>query len=179
MIACLVTSNSKIKIQSSDSKNIKEITKVDLDEILASHSTEWVYIGRPSCPDCAIFYSKLIKWLDKNEKIFSILILLTQVVNFDEKTTFPVIADPSAWKIAKYAAAIGLIVAGTVIAAAKVAKVVKYIKTLGGVKKAAKLVVLAYAAGDAKKYARHIGGSFKNLCEIILGIDIIKSQCKF
>ena len=46
MIACLVTSNSKIKIQSSDSKNIKEITKVDLDEI-ASHSTEWVYIGRP------------------------------------------------------------------------------------------------------------------------------------
>ena len=47
MIACLVTSNSKIKIQSSDSKNIKEITKVDLDEILASHSTEWVYIGRP------------------------------------------------------------------------------------------------------------------------------------
>ena len=29
MIACLVTSNSKIKIQSSDSKNIKEITKVD------------------------------------------------------------------------------------------------------------------------------------------------------
>ena len=66
-----------------------------------------------------------------------------------------------------------------VIAAAKVAKVVKYIKTLGGVKKAAKLVVLAYAAGDAKKYARHIGGSFKNLCEIILGIDTIKSQCKF
>ena len=61
----------------------------------------------------------------------------------------------------------------TVIAAAK------YIKTLGGVKKAAKLVVLAYAAGDAKKYARHIGGSFKNLCEIILGIDTIKSQCKF
>ena len=102
--------------------------------------------------------------------------ILTQVVNFDEKTTFPVIADPSAWKIAKCAAAIGLIVAGTVIAAAKVAKVVKYIKTLGGVKKAAKLVVLAYAAGDAKKYARHIGGSFKNLCEIILGIDIIKSQ---
>ena len=87
--------------------------------------------------------------------------ILTQVVNFDEKTTFPVIADPSAWKIAKCAAAIGLIVAGTVIAAAKVAKVVKYIKTLGGVKKAAKLVVLAYAAGDAKKYARHIGGSFK------------------
>ena len=105
--------------------------------------------------------------------------ILTQVVNFDEKTTFPVIADPSAWKIAKCAAAIGLIVAGTVIAAAKVAKVVKYIKTLGGVKKAAKLVVLAYAAGDAKKYARHIGGSFKNLCEIILGIDTIKSQCKF
>ena len=53
MIACLVTSNSKIKIQSRRqygayfSKNIKEITKVDLDEILASHSTEWVYIGRP------------------------------------------------------------------------------------------------------------------------------------
>ena len=47
MIACLVTSNSKIKIQPSDSKNIEEITKVDLDEILASHSTEWVYIGRP------------------------------------------------------------------------------------------------------------------------------------
>ena len=54
--------------------------------------------------------------------------ILTQVVNFDEKTQFPVIADPSAWKIAKCAAAIGLIVAGTVIAAAKVAKVVKYIK---------------------------------------------------
>ena len=105
--------------------------------------------------------------------------ILTQVVNFAETTTFPVIADPSAWKIAKCVAAIGLIVAGTVIAAAKVAKVVKYIKTLGGVKKAAKLVVLAYAAGDAKKYAQHIGGSFKNLCEIILGIDTIKSQCKF
>ena len=57
MIACLVTSNSKIKIQSSDSKNIKEITKVDLDEILASHSTEWVYIcllyTSPSPRDCS------------------------------------------------------------------------------------------------------------------------------
>ena len=47
MIACLIKKKKKIKIQSSDSKNIKEITKVDLDEILASHSTEWVYIGRP------------------------------------------------------------------------------------------------------------------------------------
>ena len=27
--------------------------------------------------------------------------ILTQVVNFDEKTTFPVIADPSAWKNCK------------------------------------------------------------------------------
>ena len=47
MIACLVTSNSKIKNTIVRLKNIKEITKVDLDEILASHSTEWVYIGRP------------------------------------------------------------------------------------------------------------------------------------
>ena len=47
MIACLVTSNSKIKIQSSDSKNIKEITKVDLDEDNTTEKIKEIYIGRP------------------------------------------------------------------------------------------------------------------------------------
>ena len=55
--------------------------------------------------------------------------ILTQVVNFDEKNDISCYCRSICMeKLQKCAAAIGLIVAGTVIAAAKVAKVVKYIR---------------------------------------------------
>lgn len=61
---------------------------------------------------------------------------LIQVVDFDENTAFPVVADPTAWQITKCAGAITWVIGSTMIAVAKIAKIKKYIKALGGVKKA-------------------------------------------
>ena len=225
MIACLVTSNSKIKIQSSDSKNIKEITKVDLDSCESFYgmgiyrATIEMKLPIEASDDDGILTKNGTMIYGKEDDAVTIGVQPlkdeTGNVSFEGVRTLITINESTASKEYTFAYDLpegySLITAkdyycdiidneavnendydtgevyivnkdnviDTVIAAAKVAKVVKYIKTLGGVKKAAKLVVLAYAAGDAKKYARHIGGSFKNLCEIILGIDTIKSQCKF
>jgi len=54
--------------------------------------------------------------------------ILIQVVNFDEDTAFPVVADPSVWKVATCAAAIGAVLVSSVLAVAKLAKIKNILK---------------------------------------------------
>ncbi|HFR4221547.1 MULTISPECIES: hypothetical protein [Bacillus] len=68
---------------------------------------------------------------------------LIQVVDFDENTAFPVIADPDWIKIGKCSAALAAFVGGNLIAVSKLLKIKKYINALGGFGEAAKLLVQA------------------------------------
>lgn len=68
---------------------------------------------------------------------------IIQVVDFDENTAFPIVADPNWVKIAKCSAALAGAIGFNLIAAAKVIKIKKYIKELGGLAEAAKLLVEA------------------------------------
>lgn len=123
---------------------------------------------------------------------------LIQIVNFDENTAFPVVADPTAWQITKCAGAIGWVVGSTVFAAAKIAKIKKYIKALGGVKKSAsKLIgIIKKAKAIAKKhntstvkvlrrakYSKElwegVGKTLMNFGAAVLGIDAVVDQCSF
>ncbi|MEW5323810.1 hypothetical protein V2J23_17335 [Geobacillus thermoleovorans] len=68
---------------------------------------------------------------------------IIQVVDFNENTAFPIVADPNWMKIAKCSAALAGFVGFNLFAAAKVIKIKRYIKELGGVAEAAKLLVEA------------------------------------
>ena len=82
------------------------------------------------------------------------------------------------WENTKCGAAILAVVGGTVFAGAKLLKLKKYIKDLGGAKEAAYLVYLYFYYGELpKEGAKNLGKFVLNLAEMILGIDTIKSQC--
>lgn len=105
--------------------------------------------------------------------------VLIQVVNFDENTAFPVVADPTAWQVTKCVAAIGGVIATTVYAGAKVVKIKKYIKELGGIKVTAELLMGALIKQDIKAAAKAGGEALVGLCNMVLGIDTIISNCKY
>lgn len=46
---------------------LTEIKKSEVQELIADKETCWVYVGRPSCPDCVEFYPKLNEFLEKNK----------------------------------------------------------------------------------------------------------------
>ncbi len=121
--------------------------------------------------------------------------MLIQVVNFDENTVFPVVADPTAWQVTKCAGAISWAVGSTIFGAAKLLKVKKYIKALGGVKKAAGKYTSAIklAKKQAKKagsrnwrkylkrreIAAHFGSSLLGFAGAVSGVDQIVNKCNF
>ncbi|MFE6980448.1 hypothetical protein [Streptomyces griseus] len=95
---------------------------------------------------------------------------LVQTVQFDESTSFPVVADPwwnTAWKWTKCAAAVA-------VAFFPAAKAYKAIKALGGAKQTAKLLWGARTKGDFIKHAKKAG---KNGAVEILGIAGVESYC--
>ncbi|MFS0654042.1 hypothetical protein [Bacillus sp. 179-C3.3 HS] len=92
---------------------------------------------------------------------------LIQVVEFNENTAFPIIADPDWGKIAACSAAITWFIGSNLFAAAKIIKVKKYIKELGGLKETAKLLAGATTWEEKLK----VGGSaFKGLAAEITGV---------
>lgn len=120
---------------------------------------------------------------------------LTQVTNFDENTAFPVVADPTAWQVTKCAGAISWAVGSTIFSVAKLAKVKKYIKAIGGVKKSAKKYMAAIKAAkkQAKKegsrnwrkylkrknIASQFGSSLLGFASVVSGVDQIIKKCDF
>lgn len=104
---------------------------------------------------------------------------LVQVVNFDEDTAFPVVADPSAWQIGMCIANIAAFIAGYAFPISKIMKAKQYIKALGGIKTAATLLIKyssitaieRAAIGKATKAA--LGGLFMTF----IGVDGIRGYC--
>jgi hypothetical protein len=66
---------------------------------------------------------------------------LVQVVEFTENTAFPVVADPNWTKIGKCAGSIAWAIGSGLFGGAKLIKIKNYIAELGGLQKAAKLLV--------------------------------------
>lgn len=120
---------------------------------------------------------------------------LTQVTKFDENTAFPVVADPTAWQVTKCAGAISWAVGSTIFGVAKLAKVKKYIKAMGGVKKSAKKYISAIKAAKKqaqkdgsknwrkylkrKEMASQFGTSLLGFASVVSGVDQIIKKCNF
>lgn len=99
---------------------------------------------------------------------------LIQVVDFDKNTAFPVVADPSWWKIAVCVAAVSFVVGSAIFAAAKIKEIKKYIKALGGLKEACMLMMGATSLGEK---AQELGKTLIKLGEILLGVDTVINNC--
>ena len=99
---------------------------------------------------------------------------LTQVVDFDKNTVFPVVADAGAWQITKCVAAVSWLIGSTVFAASKITKIKKYIKALGGVREA---VMLMMGATSAAEKSTQIAKTVVSLAEVLLGVDTIINNC--
>ncbi|MFF7159356.1 RHS repeat-associated core domain-containing protein [Streptomyces sp. NPDC008139] len=80
-----------------------------------------------------------------------------------------------AWKILKCASAIGLVVASLWLPAAKILKIKRAIRGLGGVKNAARLILGATSIGEKLSSIAKIGITFG---VSITGVDSILSNCK-
>lgn len=92
---------------------------------------------------------------------------LTQVVEFNDNTAFPVLADPDWVAIGACSAALTWFVGSNLFAAAKIIKVKKYINALGGFKETAKLIVQATTWEEKLR----VGGSaLKSLAAEITGV---------
>lgn len=102
---------------------------------------------------------------------------LIQVVDVDADVVFPVTADPGVdwWKALKCTAAIAWAIGSTVFAVAKLAKIRKYIKALGGLSQTVKL--LLGATSKAEKAAA-IAKGFATFAAIVFGIDEIYENCR-
>ena len=82
------------------------------------------------------------------------------------------------WENTKCGAAIVAVVSGTFFVGAKLLKLKKYIKALGGAKEAAYLVYLYFHYGELPKAeAQNLVKFVRDLAEMILGIDLIRSNC--
>lgn len=99
---------------------------------------------------------------------------LVQTINFSKNTTFPVVADPSAWQITKCAGSIAWALGSGIFAGAKLLKIKKYIKALGGVKEAAALLLGATTWAEKMEAG---GSALVNLAAEISGVKDIKENC--
>jgi len=58
----------RAKFKNGECEYLVNISRKDLDIKLESNESFWVYVGRPSCPDCQVFYSELETILNKHQK---------------------------------------------------------------------------------------------------------------
>jgi hypothetical protein len=99
---------------------------------------------------------------------------LVQVVEFTENTAFPVVADPNWTKIGKCAGSIAWAIGSGLFGGAKLIKIKKYIAELGGLQKAAKLLVGATTWEEKL----HAGGyALINLAAELTGVAGIQANC--
>lgn len=83
-----------------------------------------------------------------------------------------------AWEIAKCVGAITWVIGSTVFAAAKIVKIRKYIKVIGGVKQAAIMLMGFYKTGVVPPDAgEKVGVALMNLASEILGIAAVRDNC--
>ncbi|RVU63126.1 hypothetical protein BM74_16845 [Bacillus thuringiensis] len=99
---------------------------------------------------------------------------LIQVIDFDENTAFPVIADPDWVQIGKCAGALAVFVGGNLVSVSKLLQVKKYINALGGFAEAAKLLV---RCSTWEERFREGGTALASLGSIVLGTDSVAKHC--
>lgn len=100
---------------------------------------------------------------------------LIQVVEFNENTAFPVVADPDWRKIARCASALAVFVGSNLVAVSKILKAKKYIQALGGFQKSAELLLKA----STWEERLNVGGTaLANLGAIVFGTDQVDRQCR-
>ncbi|KAK3396679.1 hypothetical protein B0T20DRAFT_276964 [Sordaria brevicollis] len=107
--------------------------------------------------------------------------VLTPVTDSSSSTTTPetleersLVARASAWKIAKCVASIVQLIATTAVPAAKLLKIKKYIKALGGVKESVKLLLGATTKAEKLKAG---GQALVYLSAELLGVGSVKAAC--
>ncbi|KAK3372705.1 hypothetical protein B0H63DRAFT_485497 [Podospora didyma] len=84
------------------------------------------------------------------------------------------VARVSIWKIAKCVAAIVQLLATTAVPAAKLLRIKKYLKALGGTKQAVQLLLKATTRAEKLKVG---GEALVNLAAELLGISSVKNNC--
>lgn len=102
---------------------------------------------------------------------------LVQHVEFTGDTAFPVVADPfwsTAWHVTKCVAAITVAVASVALPIAKLAKLRAFVRAVGGVSTAARLLVGATTTAEK---LRVIGGAIGAGAADVLGISAIIDNC--
>lgn len=95
---------------------------------------------------------------------------IIQVVEFTKNNVFPIVADPSAWKVTKCITSLTLILASVALPALKIVKIKKYIKELGGIKMT---VMLLMGTANAKEKVATVAA----LAAEISGITDIHDNC--
>ncbi|CAM3133788.1 hypothetical protein [Sporolactobacillus spathodeae] len=92
---------------------------------------------------------------------------ITQIIDTNANTVYPVVADPNWGKIAACSAAIAWFIGSNLFAAAKIIKAKKYIKELGGLWEASKLLTRATSWEEKLRIG---GNAFKSLAATITGV---------
>lgn len=99
---------------------------------------------------------------------------LTQYVEFDSSSAFPIVADPNWGKITRCVGSLSWMIGSSIFAVAKIMKIKKYIKILGGLRSTAKLLVTYTTRAQRWKAG---GAVLINLAAVISGVDGVKKNC--
>lgn len=99
---------------------------------------------------------------------------VTQKVDFDKNSIFPIIADPSFWQITKCVGSISWAIGSAFLSEAKILKLKKYMKELGGMGEAAELML---KASTTEERLRVGGTALLHFAAVIGGIDGIMENC--
>jgi len=99
---------------------------------------------------------------------------LVQVVDFDQHTAFPVVADPTFWHVTRCAAAVAWFVGTNIIAPLRLLKVKRYIQSLGGLRASANLMLRASTWVERINIG---GGALVGLAAEIAGVAAIQDNC--
>lgn len=92
-------------------------------------------------------------------------ITITRKVSFNKNSLFPIVDDSIFWKITVCVGAISWSITSTIFSAAKIFKIKKYIKELGGLRIAAELLLKA----TSTKVKLRVGGMELKKLGIMLG----------
>lgn len=99
---------------------------------------------------------------------------VVQVVEFDQNTAFPVVADPTFWDVTRCVASIAWFIGTNIVAPLKLLKIKRYIEALGGVRASANLMLRAATWAERLNVG---GGALVGLAAELLGIAAIQDNC--
>ncbi len=105
---------------------------------------------------------------------------LVQVVAHDQRgVTYPVVADPSVWTILKCTGSIIAAIVSVAVPGAKLLQLTKFVKAVGGVREAAKLLLGATTKAEKLKAIRKAVGakSATAVVAALIGVPGIRDNC--